>query len=106
MRTNEEIINMIKEAQNKKQLSSTELALRTGVAKSTLSRYLNGSREFPLNLADKFADVLGISSAYLLGVKSNDNEVDLADDKTVAFYQGKQVSDEDMEIIKRLLRGK
>lgn len=72
MRTNEEIVRILIDEKDKKQLSLTELAKRVGMAKSAISRYFNHSREFPLNRADDFAKVLGISTEYLLGVIPED----------------------------------
>lgn len=42
------------------------------MAKSAISRYFNFSREFPLNRADDFARVLGISTEYLLGISKDE----------------------------------
>lgn len=54
---------------DKQNLSTSELARRTDMAKSTVSRYLNKSREFPLNRADDFARVLKVTPEYLLGLE-------------------------------------
>ena len=67
MRSNSEIVDIIISEKDKKGLSLSELARRTGVAKSAMSRYLNKTRQFPLNKAQEFANVLGISVEYLLG---------------------------------------
>lgn len=74
MRTNEEIISLIQENIDEKGLSMSELARRVGIAKSTMSRYFNKTREFPLNRADDFAKVLGITPEYLLGIQKVNNE--------------------------------
>lgn len=54
----------------------------------------------------KVADYFNVSTDYLLGRKANDKEVDLADKDAFLMYQGKPVSDEDKEMILRLMRGK
>jgi len=85
MRSNSEIIDIIIEEKNKQQLSLSELARRVGVAKSALSRYLNKTRQFPLNKVQTFANVLGLSSEYLLGVEiSNDDAI--VNDKLINVY--------------------
>lgn len=71
MRTNEEIVNILKEEKDKQGLSISELARRVNMAKSAVSRYFNYTREFPLNRADDFARVLNITPEYLLGVNEN-----------------------------------
>jgi len=52
-------------------MSLEELARRVGVAKSTLSRYENEQREFPINDLGQYADVLGTTVEYLLGIEVN-----------------------------------
>lgn len=69
MRNNDEIISLISKLMDKQNLSTSELARRTNMAKSTVSRYLNKSREFPLNRADDFAKVLKVTPEYLLGLE-------------------------------------
>ena len=67
MRSNSEIVDIIISEKDKKGLSLSELARRTGIAKSAMSRYLNKTRMFPLNRAQDFANALDISVDYLLG---------------------------------------
>lgn len=75
MRSNSEIIDLIIMEKDKKGLSLSELARRVGIAKSALSRYFNKTREFPLNRLQTFADVLDLSSEYLLGIEDKDNNI-------------------------------
>lgn len=49
-------------------ISLSELARKTGIAKSTLSRYENKSRTFPLNYVDRFATALNVQVSDLLGL--------------------------------------
>ncbi|MDT0711033.1 helix-turn-helix transcriptional regulator [Mammaliicoccus sciuri] len=72
MRENKEIVAIIKSLMDDRKLSLSELARRTGMAKSTISRYLNESREFPLNRADDFARVLKVTPEYLLGFEEDE----------------------------------
>ena len=75
MRNNDEIITIIKSAMKEQDMSLSELARRVGVAKSAVSRYLNLTREFPLNRTEDFAKALSISTEYLLGFdKSEQHE--------------------------------
>lgn len=73
MRSNEEIIDLIDSIRKEKGLSLSELARRVGMAKSALSRYFNKTREFPLNKVEIFANVLDISSEYILGFDSRNS---------------------------------
>ncbi|HGK3537322.1 TPA: XRE family transcriptional regulator [Streptococcus pneumoniae] len=74
MRTNEEIISLIQEEAKKKGMSMSELARRVGIAKSTMSRYFNKTREFPLNKADDFARIFNITPEFLLGIQKENKE--------------------------------
>ena len=73
MRSNNEIINLIQDRIDEKGMSMSELARRVGIAKSTMSRYFNRTREFPLNKTDDFAKALGMTPEYLLGIQKVNN---------------------------------
>lgn len=106
MRTNDEIIAYLNKLKDEQNLSISEIARRVGMAKSTVSRYFNKTREFPMNDVDKFAKAFGVSSADILGMKKKATTADLADDDVIFTYQGKPLSDEDKELIRRLMNGK
>ncbi|MCH4165122.1 MAG: helix-turn-helix domain-containing protein [Lentilactobacillus diolivorans] len=58
---------------------------------------------------EELADYFDVSTDYLLGRtddKTIEKPVDIEDDHVIMTYQGKPIPEEDMEIIKRLLRGK
>lgn len=84
MRTNDEIILLIQENIDEKGISMSELARRVGIAKSTMSRYFNKTREFPLNRADDFARVLGITPEYLLGIQKENKK---APSEIITIYE-------------------
>lgn len=73
MRSNNEIINLIQDRIDEKGMSMSELARQVGIAKSTMSRYFNRTREFPLNKTDNFAKALGMTPEYLLGIQKVNN---------------------------------
>lgn len=76
IRTNDEIIQIITEQKDILNLSTSELARRVGMAKSAVSRYLNKTREFPLNRVNDFSKVLGVSSEYILGFDENSSTIE------------------------------
>lgn len=94
MRNNDEIIEIISEELKRKNISAAELARRVGIAKSALSRYLNKTREFPLNRAEEFARALDITTEYLLGFEQPNHAVE-----TIAAHIDDDVTDEEMEEI-------
>ncbi|KRK78786.1 CI-like repressor [Companilactobacillus nodensis DSM 19682 = JCM 14932 = NBRC 107160] len=48
----------------------------TGVAKSSLSRYENKSRQFPLDQVSNFSKALSLSPEFVLGFNDNEDEID------------------------------
>src|SRR5699024_2504580 len=46
---------------------------RVGVAKSTMSRYFNEKRDFPINDVGKYADALNVNVEYLLGLDKSES---------------------------------
>ena len=75
MRTNSEIVDIIIDLCNQKGWSLSEFARKLDLPKSSISRYFNKSRQLPINKINIFADVLGVSSEYLLGIKISNNDL-------------------------------
>lgn len=111
MRTNDEIIELIKELSAKKNISLSELARKTNMAKSGISRYFNKTRTFPLNRADAFAKALGVTPEFLLGVKPVKKEPDFSDldlrelAKSAKTFDGKPLNEEDIVAIQNIIEG-
>lgn len=58
---------------------------------------------------DKIASIFDVSTDYLLGRNPKEDDLktaDLADDDTIFTYKGQPLSDDDKEIIRRLMNGK
>ena len=68
MNTSKQVIELIQGLRKENKISVEELAKRVGIAKSTLSRYENGQREFPINDVGKYAKVFNVTVEYLLGL--------------------------------------
>ncbi|AYX89311.1 helix-turn-helix domain-containing protein [Staphylococcus cohnii] len=100
MRTNDEIITVIKTTLKEQNMSLSELARRVGMAKSAVSRYLNLTREFPLNRAEDFAKALHISTEYLLGFEENEQEQPEQDTIAAHFDKDGLTEDEIEEVNK------
>ncbi|RLA91866.1 MAG: hypothetical protein DRG20_00075 [Deltaproteobacteria bacterium] len=72
---NTEIANRIRELRNKKGLSLSKLAQKTGFAKSYLSQIENMKREPPISTLTKIAYAFGVDIMYLItGQKSEEEE--------------------------------
>ena len=89
MRTNAEIIDLITNLMNEKGFTSNELARKVGSSKSTISRYLNKSRQFPVNKVDDYAKVFNVTPEYILGFDEDSFEVDLGTTTHKVTYYGK-----------------
>jgi len=85
MRKSEEIITIIIDEMNTKRISPAELSRRLSMPKSTLSRYLNKSRQFPVDKSDEFARALNISTEYLLGVQAYQKSENLNNHDVVIY---------------------
>lgn len=109
MRNNEEIISLIKSYLDNSSMSMSELATKAGVSKSTLSRYLSGSRVFPLNKADDFASALGLTTEQFLNVTPSPTETASNDiDDIIAnamMFDGKPLTDSDKRAIRGIIAG-
>lgn len=75
MRSNSEIVDIIISLYTKENWSLSEFARRLGFSKSSLSRYFNKNRKFPINKVYKFAEVLGVTSEYILGVNESSDDI-------------------------------
>lgn len=75
MRTNSEIVDIIIDLCNQRGWSLSEFARKLDLPKSSISRYFNKSRQLPINKINIFADTLGVSSEFLLGIKISNNDL-------------------------------
>lgn len=103
----------LKELRNNKHMSQEELGNFLNVGKSSISSYENGTREPSKEAIVKIAEIFGVTTDYLLGntdIKKNvtNNNDDIAlddglDGHKIMTYRGKEIPDEDKEILKRIL---
>lgn len=95
----------IKKYSKMRGLSLQQVAEKAGLSKNMLYQYKNINPK--IETLDKIAKALNVSKEDLLGSgEGKTKHVDLADDDLFMTYQGKPLSDEDKELIKRILRGK
>ncbi|KRN08704.1 phage repressor like XRE family transcriptional regulator [Liquorilactobacillus mali KCTC 3596 = DSM 20444] len=87
-------------------MSLSELARLTGLSKAALSRYENGSREFPVNKTEEFAKALSLDPRYLLGIESNDDISSIYDEleplrkKRVYNFAASQLKEQNSKAIR------
>lgn len=103
MRTNDEIITIIKTTLKEQNMSLSELARRVGMSKSAVSRYLNLTREFPLNRAEDFAKALHISTEYLLGFTESEQK-EQEQDTMAAHFDKEGLTEEEIEEVNKFIK--
>lgn len=91
MRKNKEIALLLNNRRKELDMSISELARNVGMAKSTLSRYFNLEREFPIGKIDLFANSLDLDIRHVLGLRTDsydiyDIYVELEDDDKKKVY--------------------
>lgn len=89
-------------------LSQYQLAKLLNIATSTLGMYETGKRKPNVEMLEQIAEFFNVSTDYLLGRAAPDadrNTADLADDDTIFTFEGKPIPEQDLEYMKRLLRG-
>lgn len=74
MNSTKKIMKIIEDQRALKRMSMEELAKLTGTSRSSISRYKNGEREFPVNKAHQFAQALGLTTSQILGMNEVEDE--------------------------------
>lgn len=101
------IYQRIKELATEKNISIREVESTLNLANGTLNKWKERANTEKLQ---KVADYFGVTVDYLLGndksSSSSSKSVDLNDDDAFLTFEGKPIPEEDLELIKRLLRGK
>ena len=96
----------IRDLRKQHRLSQTELAKAVHVSQATVTAWETGKAEPSSSALNTLASYFNVSADYLLGRKESENKTaDLADKDTVFTYEGREIPPEDLEYMKRLLRG-
>ena len=100
----------ISELRKQAGMSQFQLAKVSNVATSTLGMYETGKREPSLKVMNWIANYFNVTTDYLLGRPNKQvakkDDVELSDDDVIMTWQGKPLSDEDRELIRRIMNGK
>lgn len=103
LRPSSEVIEIIKNRMKELNLNQKEIAEKTGVSTSAISRYFNGSRDFPINDAPIFAKVLNIDLNHLLGIKTIDDLNLTGIERIAASHRDDDFTEEDLEDIQKYI---
>lgn len=96
----------------KNNLKQVDVHNKTGIPASTLTGYFKGSTLPSPGNIQKLADLFNVKKSEIdprfeIENKSKTKrEVDLSDDNVVFTYEGRKIPEEDLEMIKRFMRGK
>lgn len=88
-------------------MSLQTLAEKAGLGENSIYKWKTSTPK--TDALVKVAEVLDVSIDYLLGQEnrtSSIKSVDIADDDVIMTFEGKEIPPEDIELMKRLLRGK
>lgn len=99
--------NRLTNLRENKGWSKTYVAKAIGLSSmQTYANYEYGRREPDFKTVNKLANLFNVSTDYLLNGNKNEHKTaDLADKDTVFTYEGRKIPPEDLEYMKRLLRG-
>ncbi|MBS4751122.1 helix-turn-helix transcriptional regulator [Carnobacteriaceae bacterium zg-ZUI78] len=99
MKNSSEIVDDINMLYKEQGYSLSELARRIDMPKSSLSRYLNKTREFPLNKIPVFANALNVSEKEILGIESSDDKKQLSKEIQDALDKLLELNKEKQKIV-------
>lgn len=100
--------NRLQALRESKGWSKTYVSNKLKLKPQRYSNYEYGTREPDFDILSEIAKLYGVSIDYLLG-NTNDNhekQVDIDDEDAILTYEGRRIPKEDIELMKRLLRGK
>lgn len=109
--------SQLKSLRKSQNLSQDKLAsilndkYKTSISKSMISRWENGVTDPQMKYVRLIADYFNVSAEYLVGETTSSTSptprtADLADNDVIFTYEGKPLSEEDKELIRRLMNGK
>ena len=100
----------IRDLRKQKRMSQTELAKSAGVSQTTVTAWETGKAEPSSSAVARLADIFNVTTDYLLGrpnkQETKKDDVELSDDDVIMTWGGKPLSDEDRELIRRIMNGK
>lgn len=100
----------IRDLRKQAHLSQTELGKKVSVSQQTVTAWENNKAEPSSSSVAQLADIFNVTTDYLLGrpnkQETKKDDVELSDDDVIMTWRGKPLSDEDRELIRRIMNGK
>ena len=98
----------LRDLRNEKKLTQDDLGKMLNVSGKTIGAWERDSRQPNIEAINKIASIFNVSTDYLLGNPekiSNTITADIEDDSIIFTYEGRQIPKEDLEFMRRLMRG-
>lgn len=98
----------LRDLRNEKKLTQDDLGKMLNVSGKTIGAWERDSRQPNIEAINKIASIFNVSTDYLLGNPekiSNTKTADIEDDSIIFTYEGRQIPKEDLELMRRLMRG-
>ena len=99
----------IRDLRKQRKISQTELAKILHVSQQTVTAWETGKAEPSSSAISSLADYFNVTTDYLLGrpEKKDDDAktADIEDDDVIFTYEGRRIPKEDLELIRRIMRG-
>lgn len=101
--------NQLKELRSVTKRTQAEVAEHLEISRAAYSHFENNRNEPDNDMLAKLADYFHVTTDYLLGrdgkEENQEQNADLASDDVIFTYEGKPIPKEDLELIRRLMRG-
>jgi transcriptional regulator with XRE-family HTH domain len=100
----------LKELRNQKGITQEDVANYLGITRPAYTAYESGRRQPDDTIKGKLADYYNVSLDYLLGrtdkrnESSNGGPTDLDDPSTILRFEGRQIPQKDIELMKQIFR--
>ena len=98
----------LRDLRNEKKLTQDDLGKMLNVSGKTIGAWERDSRQPNIEAINKIASIFNVSTDYLLGNPekiSSTKTADIDDDSIIFTYEGRQIPKEDLEFMRRLMRG-
>lgn len=106
--TENTIATQIKTLRQQRGWTQPQLADKLSVSKQTISNWETGLKVPRMGSLQKLADLFGVKIGEITNasIDNTPRTADLADNDVIFTYEGKPLSEEDKELIRRLMNGK
>lgn len=106
--TENTIATQIKKLRQQRGWTQPQLADKLSVSKQTISNWETGLKVPRMGSLQKLADLFGVKIGEITNasIDNTPRTADLADNDVIFTYEGKPLSEEDKELIRRLMNGK